>query len=251
MLTFIGIGLSDEKDITVRGLEAVKKADFVYLETYTSKLNCSFSDLEKLYGKKIILADRDLVENKAEEILDKAKTKKVVFLVAGDAFGATTHTDLYLRAVKEDIKVKVIHNASIINAISETGLQLYKFGKTTSLVFPEEKYQPESAYDVIKENKSKGMHTLVLLDVKSEENKFMTINEAIERLLGIEAKRKEKVFTKDTLCIGVARLGSENQMIKAGMVKKLIDMDFGLPLHSLVVPGTLHFMEEEMLKLWE
>ncbi|MBW2995008.1 diphthine synthase, partial [Candidatus Woesearchaeota archaeon] len=161
------------------------------------------------------------------------------------------HTDLYLRAVKEGIKVKVIHNASIINAIGEVGLQLYKFGKTTSLVFPEEKYQPESAYDAIKENKNAGAHTLVLLDIKSEQNKFMTVNEAIKLLLEIEAKRKEKIFTKDTLCIGVARIGSDNQMIKAGSAKKLLNIDFGPPLHALIVPGNLHFVEKDMLKLWE
>jgi len=251
MLIIVGIGVDNEKDITIKGLEIVKQADFVYLETYTSKLNCPVSALEKIYEKRIILADRDLVENRAEGILEKAKTKNVAFLVAGDPFGATTHTDLYLRAVQDGIKVKVIHNASIINAIGEIGLQLYKFGKTTSLVFPEEKYQPESAYDILKENKSIGAHTLVLLDIKNEENKFMTVNEAIKRLLEIEEKRKEKVFTKDTLCIGVARFGSDNQKIKAGSAKKLLNEDFGLPLHSLIVPEKLHFMEEEMLKLWE
>jgi diphthine synthase len=251
MLNIIGIGLDNEKDITLKGLEAVKKCDFVYLESYTSRLNCSISELEKLYGKKIILADRDLVENKADEILDKAKDKDVAFLVIGDPFGATTHTDLYLRAVEKKIKVKVIHNASILNAIGEVGLQLYKYGRTVSLVLPEKNYQPESAYEGIKENRKAGLHTLVLLDIKSEKNKFMTVNESLRLLLNIEAKRKKKVFTKDTLCIGVARIGSENQVIKAGSTGKLLDYDFGEPLHALIIPGKLHFVEEEMLKQWE
>ena len=95
----IGIGLRDEKDISLNGLETVKKSDVVYLENYTSKLDCSVKDLEKLYGKKIILADRELVEQKAEEaILKNAQTKNVAFLVIGDVFGATTHVDLMLRA---------------------------------------------------------------------------------------------------------------------------------------------------------
>lgn len=34
----VGLGLGDEKDITVRGLEAVRKCDKVYLEAYTSLL---------------------------------------------------------------------------------------------------------------------------------------------------------------------------------------------------------------------
>ena len=101
MLYLIGIGLRDEKDISLKGLEAVKKADVVYLENYTSKLSCSVEDLEKLYGKKIITANRELVEQKAEEaILKNAQTKNVAFLVIGDVFGATTHVDLMLRAKK-------------------------------------------------------------------------------------------------------------------------------------------------------
>ena len=251
MLTLIGIGLDNEKDITIKGLEAVKKADFVYLENYTSKLNCPVSALEKLYGKKIILADRDLVESRADEILEKAKTKNVAFLVIGDPFGATTHSDLFLRAKGEGIEIKIIHNASIINAIGEVGLQLYKFGKTTSLVYPEDKYMPKSAYNIIKENKSIGAHTLVLLDIKSNKMRYMTANEAINLLLDIEAKRKEKIFTEDTLCAGVARIGSENQKIKSGSAKKLLNEDFGSPLHALIVPGKLHFVEEDMLKQWE
>lgn len=38
MLYLIGLGLSNEKDITVAGLEIVKKAERVYLEAYTSIL---------------------------------------------------------------------------------------------------------------------------------------------------------------------------------------------------------------------
>jgi len=251
MLTLIGIGLDNEKDITLKGLEAVKEADFVFLESYTSKLNCSFSKLEKLYGKKIILADRNLVESKAEEILEKAKTKKVAFLVIGDVFGATTHTDLYLRAVNEKIKVEVIHNTSIINAIGITGLQLYNFGKTTSLVFPEKGWSSERAYDIINMNKAGGMHTLVLLFIDVEKNKYMTIAEGIKVLLDIEEKRKEKIVTKETKLVGIARIGSKSEKIKYGTAEQLMKEDFGAPLHSIIVPGKLHFMEEEMLKLYQ
>lgn len=38
MLYLVGLGLSDETDITVKGLEIVKKASRVYLEAYTSIL---------------------------------------------------------------------------------------------------------------------------------------------------------------------------------------------------------------------
>jgi hypothetical protein len=38
MLFLVGLGLADERDITVKGLEIVKKAQRVYLEAYTAVL---------------------------------------------------------------------------------------------------------------------------------------------------------------------------------------------------------------------
>ncbi|MBW2990069.1 diphthine synthase [Candidatus Woesearchaeota archaeon] len=247
-LYMIGIGLWDEKDITVKGLEAVKKCEKVFLESYTSKLGVSIDKLEKFYGKKIIIANRDLVEKKADEILNPAKASTVALLVIGDVFGATTHTDLYLRAKEKNIEVKIINNASILNAVGIVGLELYKYGKTTSIPFHDENV--ETPYDVIKANKAAKLHTLLLLDIDAEKNRFMTIKEAVEYLLKVEDKRREKVFTKQTKCIGVARLGSDKPKIVYDTAEKLLKVDFGEPLHALIVPSELHFMEEDGLKEW-
>ena len=251
-LYFIGLGLYDEKDISLRGLESIKKCDIIYLENYTSILSCDVKKLEKLYEKKIILSSRELVENKAEDtILKHALEKNVAFLVIGDPMSATTHIDLRLRAEKAGIKCIVIHNASVFSAIGITGLQLYKFGKTTSIPFPEDKWHPETPYDVIKENRKNGLHTLILLDLRPDEKRFMTINQAIGYLLSIEEKRKEKVFFKELFCIGCARLGSLNPCIKAGTIKELLKENFGKPTHCLIVPGKLHFVEQDALKLFK
>ena len=247
-LYFIGLGLNNEKDISVNGLEAIKKCDIVYLENYTSILNCKKEDLEKFYGKKIILARRNLVEADENEIVENAKTKNVAFLVAGDPFAATTHIDLFLRAKKEGIKCNVMHNSSIISAVGVTGLQVYKFGKITSI--PLENENIETPYDALKGNLSLGMHTLFLLDLNREEEKFMSVNDAIRYLLKVELKRNERIFSEKILCIGCARVGSENQVIKAGSAKDLLKFNFGKPVHCLIVPGKLHFMEEEGLKIW-
>ncbi len=249
-LHIIGIGLDNEKDITIKGLKLVQRADIIYMECYTSRLNCSFHDLTKFYNKQIHLAHREMVESDDNEILENAKTRDVAFLVIGDPFSATTHVDLILRAKKEGIKITVTNNASILTAVGLTGLQLYKFGKTTSLPFPEENYHSETAYDVIKTNKQLGLHTLVLLDIKNLDC-LMTIQQAIQIFLGIEAKREENVFTKDTMCIGCARLGSAGSIIKAGTAEKLYSAYFGAPTHCLIIPGMLHFMEEEALDLWK
>ena len=42
---------------------------------------------EKLYGRPLILADREMVEEKADEILSAAGVSDVAFLVVGDPFG--------------------------------------------------------------------------------------------------------------------------------------------------------------------
>ncbi len=249
-LHIIGIGLDSEKDITLKGLELIQKADIVYLECYTSRLNCSFHDLAKFYNKQIHLAHREMVEGDDNEILQNARTGDVSFLVVGDPFSATTHLDLMMRAKQEGIKVTITNNASILTAVGITGLQLYKFGKTTSVPYPEENFFPETAYDVIKQNKAMGLHTLVLLDIKWDQQKFMTVGEGIKILLDIEQKRNESVFTSSTLCVGVARAGSETATVKAGTAQELLTADFGSQMHCLIVPGTLHFMEEDALKMW-
>jgi len=249
-LFFIGIGLNDEKDISVKGLELVKKADIVYLETYTAKINCEISHLEGIYGKKIRFADRKKVEMDAEKtILEEAKTKQVAFLVVGDVFSATTHMDLYLRAKKLGIETRVVHNASVLTAIGITGLQLYKFGKTTSI--PLENEDIEAPYDVLKLNKKNEMHTLFILDIKPNSKDSLSVSDAIRYLLKVELKRGDRVFTDKTLCVGCAKLGSLDQIVKVGKAKELLKEDFKNGMHCLVVPSEkLHFMEEEALKIY-
>lgn len=251
MLYIIGIGLNDEKDITVKGLEIVKKCNEIYLETYTSILQVPIERLEDFYGKKIIKATRTLIEQDSTRILEKAKTNNVALLVIGDALSATTHTDLILRAKENKIDVEVIHNASVLNAVGITGLQLYKFGKTTSIPFEEDNYSIETPYDVLKDNLKMGYHTLLLLDLRPAENKFMTISQAIHYLLKIELKRNEKVISDSTNMIGIAKLGSRDQKIKYGKARDLLRENFGTAPFCLIVPGKLHFMEEDFLKQYK
>ena len=244
-LYMIGIGLNDEKDITIKGLEAVKQADKIFLESYTSILQVPVSKLEEFYGKEIILADREMVEKNSDEILNGAIKGNIAFLVVGDVFSATTHTDLKHRAIEKNIEIEIVNNASVLNAVGITGLELYKFGKTSSIPFPLKGFEPETPYDAIKDNRN--LHTLILLDLRPMENKFMTVNDAITYLLMVEDKRGEDVFYMDKWCVGLARLGSKDCVIKYGRAKDLMKEDFGKPPHCLIVPGKLHFMEEEAL----
>lgn len=242
-LYIIGLGLNDEKDITLKGLAAIKKCKKLYLESYTSKLSCNKKRLERLYKKKIILAGRSLVESQAEKtILKEAKSSSIALLVVGDPFGATTHIDLVLRAKEMKVKTKIIHNASILTAIGIIGLELYKYGKTTSIPFHNENVA--TPVKVLKNNLANGLHTLFLLDLEPKENRFMSVNEAIEYLL------KNNVHEGLT-AVACAQLGSENPVIRAGKLKELKNIKFKKFPQCLVIPAKLHFMEEEALRLYK
>ncbi|ODV81436.1 diphthine synthase [Suhomyces tanzawaensis NRRL Y-17324] len=264
MLYLIGLGLSYESDITVRGLEVVKKCKRVYLEAYTSILMAADKEsLEKFYGREVILADRELVETGSDEILADAQTEDIAFLVVGDPFGATTHTDLIIRARELKIKVEAIHNASVMNAVGACGLQLYQFGQTVSLVFFTDSWKPDSFYNKVMENRKIGLHTLLLLDIKVKEQsienmargrliyeppRYMDIATACQQLLEIEDLRQEQAYTPNTPCVAVSRLGSPSQTFKAGTLKELSEYDSGEPLHSLVMLGRqVHDLELEYL----
>ncbi|KAJ3165927.1 diphthine synthase [Geranomyces variabilis] len=269
VLYIIGLGLSDEKDITVKGLEAVKSCERVYLEAYTSILTVGKERLEAFYGKEVVIADREMVEQEADVILKDAATVNVAFLVVGDPFGATTHTDLVHRATELSIPVVPIHNASIMNAVGCCGLQLYNYGQTVSIVFFTETWKPDSFYDKIAMNSRIELHTLCLLDIKVKEQsienlargrkiyeppRYMSINTAVSQLLEIADARAASepdavpAYTKHSIAVGLARVGCYDQKVVAGTLAELEKVDFGGPLHSLVLAGRMHFLEAEVVR---
>lgn len=215
------------------------------------------------------MADRDFVEQGADELLNHAKTSKVAFLVVGDPFGATTHTDLILRAKECKVDVQIVHNASIMNAAGCCGLQLYHFGETISIPYWTETWRPDSFYDKISANRKHGLHTLCLLDIKVKEPtlesmtkkkkeymppKFMSVSEAASQLCEIvENKRKngeqDLAYDEETLFVGLSRVGHDSQKIVACSLREMKDTDLGAPLHSLILPcSDLHHIEKAFLQ---
>ncbi|WP_048055282.1 diphthine synthase [Pyrococcus sp. NA2] len=248
-LYFIGLGLYDEKDLTLKGLEIARRCEHVFAEFYTSLMaGTNLEKIERLIGKKIRILNREDVELNFERIvLPLARDSDVAFLTAGDPLVATTHAELRIRAKRFGVKSYVIHAPSIYSAVAITGLHIYKFGRSATVAYPEDSWFPTSYYDVIKENKERGLHTLLFLDIKAEEKRYMKANEAMDLLLKIEEMRKEGVFTKETFVVVLARAGSLEPTIRAGYVKDLIREDFGSPPHVLIVPGRLHVVEAEYL----
>jgi diphthine synthase len=249
MLTLIGLGLNDENDITLKGMEAAKNADKVFAEFYTSFWNGNKENLEKIIGKKIIELQRKDLEENSERFLEQAKKSNIALLVQGDPLVATTHETLIVEAKKFGIETKVIHNASIFSAICETGLHIYKFGPTVTIPFSEKtnKKLPLSIYQTISENKKRKLHTLCLLDVIAENKKYMNAREAVEILLKMEKEFKGKVIHKNSEAVVFEIAGSNKSKIIFGKISDLASKKFENYPQVLILIGNLHFTEREYL----
>jgi diphthine synthase len=244
MLTFVGLGLWDERSITVEGRETIRTADAVFAEFYTSRLmGTTVEALEAHHGVDVEVRDRAGVEQDPEPILDAAESGDTVFLTAGDTMISTTHVDLRLRAHDRGIDTRVIHGTTAeAAAASLTGLQNYRFGKATTLPFPYAHGAdtvPGSVCAVLDDNRERGLHTLVYLDIKQEREEYMTADVAADLLAdGYE----------DCLAVAVCRAGSPEPVVVADRLSVLADREFGDPLHLLVVPGDLHHVEADALR---
>ncbi len=243
MLSFVGIGLHED-DISLKAIEEIKKADAIYVEFYTSRICNGIKKLEEMTGKKIKIIGREEMED-GKKILNDAMERRVCIITAGDAMAATTHVELRIRAIEMGIKTNVVYGISIVTAAaSALGLQIYKFGKIISLPRPYGNYFPLSPYDGINDNFKNGLHTLILLDTEKEP---MTANEAMEILANMEEKRGYGVIKDKTIIAVVARASCDDELVRAGYFKDMIKMDFGAPLHSIVLPGKMHLMEAKAL----
>ncbi|MEM3405730.1 MAG: diphthine synthase [Candidatus Pacearchaeota archaeon] len=229
----IGLGL-DEKAINLESLEICKKAQKIFLENYTINFPYDKKKLEETIGKRILEADRKFVEE--EKIIEEAKEKDIVLLVYGSPLIATTHISLIISCKKRKIKYKIIHNASIFDAVSEVGLQIYKFGKTTSLPTWENNYKPTSFINVIKQNQLIAAHTLLLVDIG------LNSKQALQQL---EKASKNKIkLEKIIIC---SQLGTKNQKIYYNSIAELKKLNIKAP-YSIIIPAKLHFLEEEALE---
>ena len=235
MLYLIGLGLWDEKDMSVRGMETTKKCDFIFIEKYTSFWKGNLKNLG-INAEEIMRAD---LEENVEKILKKAKEKDVALLIPGDPLIATTHISVLLEAKKRNIETKIIHSSSIFSALGESGLQIYKFGKIATIPF----YQTETPYKILEENLKNDAHTLFLLDITKE--KLMSCAEGLKILLDLENKFRKKLISEETEVVVFCRVGSEEQILKYNKINKLLNLNCSPCV--IIIPGKLHFLEKEYL----
>ncbi|HZY93584.1 MAG TPA: diphthine synthase [Candidatus Bathyarchaeia archaeon] len=244
-VTFVGLGLEDERGMTLGGLEEARRAGTIFIEMYTNVMpRLDMKRLEQLLGKPVQILNRtDIEDDEGKLVVHASENGDVVFFVPGDPMIATTHVSLRLILAKRKIATRIVHSASITSAIAgATGLQSYKFGK--SVTVPAVGPAPRSVIDTISENRGRGLHTLLLLDIADLTRGPLTISEAVRKIM---TARKD---LEDYFSVGAARVGAIDEIVKAARMRKLQDYNFGGPPHCLVVIGRLHFVEAEALSVF-
>jgi len=249
MLSFVGLGISGFESIPIEGLDAISKADIVYLEQFTSPI--SKSNLEKIQNTtkgEFRSAKRWLVED-GNEILEMAKGKNVVLLSYGDPYIATTHIELRARAIENKTQTRSIHASSSLTAmIGECGLHFYKVGRIATIM--SEMKSLTTPYYVIYKNLIEGNHTVLLLEYNQDKDFFLDPKDALKGLLETEQGQRRKVITESSYVIVASRIGFKDQTIISGKISNLSKKDFGKPPHTVIIPGKLHFTESDALKLF-
>jgi len=251
MLYLIGLGLKPSH-LTLEAIETIKKCGSIFLETYTSQYAEGFSrDLKELIGRDFLELGRRGVEENFESALLSEGSNDIALLVFGNPLTATTHIQLLLDAKEKGIKTKVIPGISITNYIAESGLDEYKFGRTVTICYHSQNFEPDTFYKQILANQKIGLHTLCLLDIKKDEKpqRMMNTIEAIEVLEKI-AKKDVKKSTKKKKFEYVALIGmsSEKQKIIYGedKVRAFKEIHNIFP-QSLIVLGKTNEKEKEAL----
>ena len=230
MLYMVGLGL-DNGEITQKGIDAIESSDKVYAEFYTNTETADIDEIQEKTSTRIEKLPRSKVERE-DIITESAKEEDTAFLVSGDPLTATTHFDIKHRLEKDGVEVEVVHGPSIFTSVAETGLNIYKLGRTVTL--PEES-EPESVTRYISMNQDMGLHTLVLLDID------YSAGSALEKLVDMDPELEEERF------VVLERANLESMSISVGSYGKLSEKDFGETPHCIIVLGETDHKEEEFL----
>lgn len=234
-LYLIGLGLN-ERSITKEGLEAIGKCKKVYLENYTVDFPYTQHKLEEVLGKSVKVANREKVEDLS--LVDEANKLNVALLVYGSPLTATTHITLIDECRASGIKYKIIYNASIFDAVAETGLQLYKFGKVASMPAWKKSFEPTSFMKIVQQNMSQEAHSLILIDIGLE------FEDALKQLKA-SAEEHEIPLNKVVVC---QAMGTGNRKILYRTLEEMESYDGVLKPYCIILPSKMHFVEKQVLE---
>jgi diphthine synthase len=251
-LFFVGVGLCDEKDLSRRALETLADCPVVFAETYTSELRAG--SLERLaveLGRPITVLGRAELEEERTLRAALERYPRVALLVVGDPFAATTHVAVRVAVESWGHRWHYLPNASALTAVPGLlGLMPYRFGRTVSFSFAVPGFSPRSPLEMIGRNRAAGLHSLVLLDLDPVRHAYLSPQEAIRTLSGTGSEDPLGLPAEAELAV-VARVGHPDEAAFLGRATELSAVDFGPPLHALVVPAPeLHFQEEAAIARW-
>lgn len=250
-LWFVGLGLSDEGGLSRRAWDALRAADVVFAEEYTAAApEGTLERVAQELGRPVHRLDRARLESGAPILEALARSARVALLVVGDPFAATTHVALRLAAEERGHRWRYVPNASVLtSAAGFLGLMHYRFGRTVSLPFPEPGFAPRSPLERIDENRRRGLHTLVLLDLRPEQGRFLAAGEALAILR--ERDPTGDLLPDDAPVAVAARVGRDDAAAWYGRFDRLRSLDFGPPMHAVVVVAPeLHFTEAAAVARW-
>ncbi|MEM5832189.1 MAG: diphthine synthase [Candidatus Aenigmatarchaeota archaeon] len=238
MLILAGLGLNDEKSLTLEEIDEVKNADKVYMENYTSIWFGNLENLKKIIGKEICLLGRKDLEEESYKIVEEAKEKNVIVFVPGDPLFATTHLSLISECLKKKVEYKILHNSSVISAIGETGIHFYKICKIITIPFKDRCNDFSSIKNYLKNREG---HVVCLLDIDIERNRFLEVKDAVKFLIEIGA------LDENEEVVVASCLGTKKSKIFYGKAFKFLELNLDLPA-VIIVLGKLHFSEKEYLE---
>ena len=245
-LFLIGLGPGDLGLMSQRAINLLQDMDERYLEGYTATLPIDQeSELENLVGpwKRVM---RPKIEN-PREIIEVAKTRKVAIMVVGDPMQATTHVDLLLRAKENGVRVTIVPGISATTlAISSSGMQSYRFGRQVTLPYAYGDYLPTSPLRYILDNRSRNLHTLVLLDLDPtglgiEDPIHMSPPVAGQILMQMAERwneENEEVDVSTWNVVVLSDLGTAQSHVCSTIIEEMEGMDKGR-IHCLILPAEM------------
>ncbi len=246
MLTLVGAGLGPDS-VSQSLRKALERANLIVVETYTSPGSGWVEELVKGLGKDVLVASRDVLEERSRDIVELAASRDVVIVVPGDPMIATTHSSLVVEALRSGVRAQVIPGLSgPCASMSVSGLQFYRFGRKMTIPAPWRGVGYTSIAYWFLGNLCLDLHTLFLLDVSPSGEQLApregvrALKEALNDLLGASWSGLRDLIVLE---VSVGDDGIESSYATLSDYDRLSTL---VP-SSLMVPARLHVSEIEFL----